>query len=236
MSHEAPIPKRHPVRFDPFVAHVAAWIEHLGERLSADVHEAERFLRLLDPDADAFAFRCFSQTPYTRRPGGDPLEQECIVPLREAWPRIIRLNRQGAGIAVAINAIEGRRRTAANVVRIRTLFADLDRPLETWPDPLPPPHMWIESSPGKAHLYWLVEGIPLDAFLPLQKGICRLLHSDDRVNGLAQAMQLPGLWHRKAPRHPHQVRIRTCLDRPRYTLSELTHHAATPAVDIRVPG
>jgi len=217
------MPRRRIIRFDPFVAHVGAWIDHIGRDLPADYSEARGFLHLLDPTAHSFAFRCFSQTPYTRQRGRDPLEQEFIAPLQAAWPQLARLNRRGAGIAVAINAIAGQQRMAANVVRIRALFADLDRPLTRWPAELPLPHIRVDSSPGKAHLYWLAEGIPLEEFIPLQKGICRLLHSDDRIIGLAQAMQLPGLWHRKDPKNPHQVRIRTRLGRPRYTLSEMRH-------------
>ena len=71
----------------------------------------------------------------------------------------IRLQEQGAGIFVTINQTDGKGRKTENIVGVRAIFVDLDgSPLEPiFSAPLSP-HIIIESSPGRYHAYWIVEG------------------------------------------------------------------------------
>jgi hypothetical protein len=77
------------IKPDPCVAHVAEWIAQQGRALIADFSEAERFLRALDPSAEVFSFRTFSDTPYTRRPGHDPLERAIHGTLADCWEALL---------------------------------------------------------------------------------------------------------------------------------------------------
>ena len=89
-------------------------------------------------------------------------------------------------------------RTNSNVIRLRSLFVDKDGGLTT---PLfectPPPHIIVQSSPGKAHAYWLVEGLSIDDFKELQIALEERFKSD-HICDLARVMRLPGFYHNKA--------------------------------------
>ena len=104
---------------------------------------------------------------------------------------------------VTINATTGGRRKAVDVERVRAVFADLDGA------PLDPvlacdlePHIVVESSPGRFHAYWIVEGLPLDQFTPVQKAIAARFGSDPIVHDLPRVMRLPGFWHQKGDAVP----------------------------------
>ena len=104
---------------------------------------------------------------------------------------------------VTVNATTGGRRKAADVERVRAMFADLDGA------PLDPvlacdlePHVVVESRPGRFHAYWIVEGLPLDQFTPVQKAIARRFGGDPKVCDLPRVMRMPGFWHQKADAVP----------------------------------
>lgn len=69
----------------------------------------------------------------------------------------MRLNEQGAGIFVMVNAGDGKGRKRANVRAVRALFVDLDgAPLEPVVNGPIAPHMVTETSLGRWHAFWLV--------------------------------------------------------------------------------
>jgi len=193
--------------FDRQVGHVALWLEERGRELEPDPVQARRFLELLDPDADFFSFRTFSETPYTRVPGGDPLERSIHAPFEQCWDELVGLNRAGAAVAVTINATNGRGRKIDDILRVRALFLDLDRP-ELCTKPLAPePDISVESSPGRFHHYWLTSGMPPAEFVPAQRALARRYGGDHKVCALNQAMALPGFWRRKALGTVSQTRL-----------------------------
>jgi hypothetical protein len=111
---------------------------------------------------------------------------------------LARLNQQGAGIFVMVNAGDGKARKAGNVQTVRAVFADLDGA------PLAPvraadlePHIIIESSPRRWHAYWLADGVPLEQFKRLQQAIAARFDSDPKVCDLPRVMRLPGFLHNK---------------------------------------
>jgi RepB DNA-primase from phage plasmid len=179
--------------------------------LKPNLADAERFLTLLDPEAESFTFQTFDDGPKKSRslaktmPG--PLDQ-CADPLRT-------LQAAGAGVFVTINHTAGGRRRAEDVDRIRAVFADLDgAPLDPVMACDLEPHVVVESSPGKFHVYWLVDGLPLDKFTLIQKAIARRFGGDPVVTDLPRVMRLPGFWHQKAE-PPFQTRISSTLPRKR---------------------
>ncbi|MFK2905676.1 primase C-terminal domain-containing protein [Dyella ginsengisoli] len=126
-----------------------------------------------------------------------------------------RLNQQGAGVFVMVNAGDGTARKASNVQAIRAVFADLDG------SPLAPvrateltPHIVVESSPGRWHAYWLADGVPLEQFKPMQQAIASRFASDPTVCDLPRVMRLPGFLHNKSA--PFSSRIIEQHGRPPY--------------------
>ncbi|HKV65626.1 MAG TPA: DNA-primase RepB domain-containing protein, partial [Rhodanobacteraceae bacterium] len=111
----------------------------------------------------------------------------------------------------------------------RAYFADFDtvQPPEVATVPLPP-HCVIESSCGRWHWYWWIDGAPLDTFADVQRAIAARFGSDPKVNDLPRVMRLPGFLHRKGT--PFRTRIVELRgDLPRYTHAEFVR---TFAIDV----
>jgi hypothetical protein len=171
-----------------------------------DQTEAQFFLDLLDPNVDRWTFQTFDDSP-AKHPH---LARVLHGSLDQHWGELAALNQQGAGVFVTVNETDLKGRAAVNVVRVRALFADLDgQPLGAALDALQDagmvPHMIVSTSPGRWHLYMLVDRFPLALFKPGQKRLIKLLGSDPSVHDLPRVMRLPGFWHRK--REPYFVGV-----------------------------
>lgn len=133
---------------------------------------------------------------------------------------LARLNAAGAGVFVMVNAGDGQGRRADNVQKVRACFADLDgaplEPVSVFPLP---PHMVVESSPGRWHAYWLVTDVPLESFRQIQQAIAQQFNADPKVCDLPRVMRVPGFLHNK--REPFLSRIVTQHDKPPYAHDEL---------------
>jgi len=165
--------------------------------------EAERFLLALDEGAESFCFQTFDDDKQRR---DKRLARTLHGALDDVWDQLERLNAEGAGVFVAVNAVaHGAARRASSVERVRAVFADFD----PWPQEPPQfplePHLIVESSPGRRHCYWLVDDLPLGAFRAVQAGIAARHGSDRSVIDLPRVMRLPGFWHCKA--EPAMTRI-----------------------------
>jgi hypothetical protein len=161
----------------------------------------EAFLSCLDRDAREFSFRTFSDSPYTRQAGFDPLERAIHSSLTGCWGELAELNCAGAAIAVTINQTNGRSRTVEAIRRVRALFLDDD--LGITPECFElPPHMRVITSKGHSHYYWLVSDLALSDFSRYQACLAARFAGDHRVVALNQAMQLPGFWRRKQVTRP----------------------------------
>jgi hypothetical protein len=173
--------------------------------------EADRFLKLLDPSAIKFTFQTFDdceQRKECRRETGekDPYAKILHGTLGEHFDTLVRLNDQGAGIFICVNETDFRGRTAKNIVRVRSLFVDLDgAPIGPVMTARPAGHIIVESSPGKGHGYWTVTGVALGDFTAFQKELAARFNGDPSVHDLPRVMRLPGFFHRKA--EPFMVRI-----------------------------
>ena len=119
---------------------------------------------------------------------------------------LCELNSQGAGVFFTVNQTDLQGRQSKNIVGVRSFFIDLDgvsldpvlsAPLE--------PHIVVESSPGRYHAYWIVEGAPLDQFSTIQKKLISKFSADPCVHDLPRVMRLPGFLHNKQA--PFMVRV-----------------------------
>jgi RepB DNA-primase N-terminal domain len=162
-----------------------------GEPLP-DRATAERFLTALDPGGK-FTFQTFDDNADRKE---RELARHPYGTLAEHWNMLCRFNARGAGIFVTVNETDGGGRSAKNIIRVRACFVDLDGA------PLPSsfhvnPHIVVESSPGRWHLYWLVKDCPLDQFSTVQKRLAAYYGGDKAVHDLPRVMRLPGFIHRK---------------------------------------
>jgi hypothetical protein len=202
-----------------------------------DLSLAAAFLTRLDEEADSFTFQTFAdraELKVTKADGRkwDPLARVLHGTLEQHADTLRRVNDQGAGIFVTVNATNGQGRALANILRVRALFADFDkadavaaaerdrRRLE--------PHLVIESSPGKRHLYWFVDTLALNQFKPWQQHLAAECGSDPSVNDLPRVMRLPGFAHRKGA--PFQVRILADSPHRLYTETDFVAAFGAPGV------
>jgi putative DNA primase/helicase len=196
--------------------------EALGEwTIKPDREAAERFLTALDPSTLNFTFQFFDDNADRKR---KDLTGFVHGSLAQHWDTLCRLNAQGAGIYVTINATDFKGRSAANIVRIRSLFIDLDKA-----GPLPEkfhaePHIVVESSRDKYHVYWLVRDCPVDQFTALQIRLIAAYDSDAKPKDLSRVLRLPGFIHEKVKDGVRSLPFRSDLveasDRPAYVVAD----------------
>jgi putative DNA primase/helicase len=191
--------------------------------LEPDLDEARRFLELLDPDAERFVLQTFDDGPQKSR----SLAKTWLGTLDELASPLARLQGGGAGVFVTINSTVGGRRRPQDVERVRAGFVDLDgAPLDPVMSCSLEPHVAVESSPGKFHAYWIVEGLALEQFTPVQKAIAQRFGGDPKVCDLPRVMRMPGFWHQKGS--PFRTRIVQVNERLPYSAEAIL--AAFPPV------
>jgi AAA domain/RepB DNA-primase from phage plasmid/Primase C terminal 2 (PriCT-2) len=184
--------------------------------------DATRFLRALDPNASSFTFQTFDDD----RSREDPhLAKILHGSLTGVSAKLERLIAKGAGVHVTINETDGRGRKRANIVRVRALFVD-DVSLELVRQSEPKPHIITESSPGRYHAYWRVEGVTLEEFSSMQLALIKRFGSDPNVHSLEHVMRLPGFMHRKGT--PFQSRIVSISDHSAYSSSKFERAHIVP--------
>lgn len=111
------------------------------------------------------------------------------------------LNEMGAGIYLTINETDLKGRTKDNIIKVRSLFADLDG------IPIGPvlgydPSLVVETSPSRYHCYWFSSQVPLDGFSEMQKSIIRTFKADPSVHDLPRVLRVPGFYNKKDEEHP----------------------------------
>ncbi|MEI6135641.1 MAG: phage/plasmid primase, P4 family, partial [Desulfomonile sp.] len=111
---------------------------------------------------------------------------------------LAHLNGLGAGISILVNEGDGRGRKAWNVLRVRAVFVDLDdSSLDCIRSAPLRPHIIVESSPGRYHVYYLIEGLALEDFKAVQLSLAERFNGDKSVCDLSRVMRIPGFHHRK---------------------------------------
>jgi len=135
-------------------------------------------------------------------------------------------NRSGAGVFLTVNETNLHGRKASDVIRVRAVFADFDGvPL---PNSFPlDPHVIVESSPGKWHVYWCCS-IPKERFRGTQLAVAQQFDSDRAVIDLPRVLRLPGFWHLKGA--PFKTRIHKLSGDDAYRDEQI--FAAFPATEV----
>jgi RepB DNA-primase N-terminal domain len=195
------------------------WISHCEVTILPDRDAAERFLAALDPAASQFTFQTFDDDADRK---SKDLARILHGSLNQHWGELCRLSASGAGVFVTINETNGRGRTAADVVRVRSLFVDLDE-VAALPEKFhAEPHIISESSRGKWHAYWLVRDCSPGEFGPLQQRLIRAYGSDPKVKDLSRVLRVPGFVHQKVKdgvrSMPFRSRLVEAHERPAYAV------------------
>lgn len=170
--------------------------------LQPDIAEARRFLGLIAPDGDV-VFQTFDDDE--DRKENDPEEAKKLAWSSRKFDALAAMNARRAGVFLTVNAVDGDRRKAEKVTRVRALFADFDGvELPTVWDI--EPSVLVNTSPAKFHAYWLIDGdFPREEFPDAQRAIAARYGTDPVINDLPRVMRLPGFWHQKG--EPYLVRI-----------------------------
>ena len=139
--------------------------------------------------------------------------------LKEVPYKVENLARVGVFFAVNVLASDAQRRTADQVRRVAAVFLDLDGAPLPASFPIQPTAI-VESSAGKFHVYWAVDGVPLEEFRVMQQTLAKLYGSDPAVCDLPRVMRLPGYWHGK--KEPGElVRLTSLTPEAQYTRADL---------------
>jgi hypothetical protein len=162
--------------------------------LTPNLAHAQAFLTALDEGSDAWTFQTF---PDDGRRSKD-LTHVLHGGLETHGRKLEALNARGAGVFVTINETDGYGRTKANITKIRAMFVDLDgAPIEPLRKATAPPHIVVETSPGRFHAYWRVSGCSLDACEPALKQLIKRYGADASCSDRCRVLRLPGFIHRK---------------------------------------
>ena len=117
---------------------------------------------------------------------------------------LTKLNRQGAGVYFTVNETNLQGRTTKHITKVRAVFCDFDG------TPLPEkfnvtPHLIVNTSKNKYHVYWLVSDMPKDSFRLYQQALASKFGSDPVIVDLPRIMRVAGFFHMK--RQPYPVKI-----------------------------
>jgi len=106
------------------------------------------------------------------------------------------LNTKGAGIYFMFNEGNGTGRNNKSVIKIRGFFQEDDHecklklPLE--------PHFVVQTSPGKFHRHFLVDGLSPDDYKQLMGVMISEYGSDPNAKDLARVLRVPGFMNNKS--------------------------------------
>lgn len=156
--------------------------------------------------------------------------------LQQHWQELCDWNNKGYGIFVTPSEMDGSGYDASgfplkdengntkqgdllsNVTAIRAHYVDLDsltamHDLQRASGHFPPPQFMVQSSPNKAHVYWILNPSQRyqdnGFFNQLQRKLAQLYNGDSRVHDATRVMRLSGFYHCKGA--PHLV---TCASAP----------------------
>jgi hypothetical protein len=172
-----------------------------------NIDKAQAFLQRFSPTGEVTF-----QTYYDKRPG-DPEGPDGLARIRHGTvtqhvAEFLKLQSQRVGVWFCVNETDFQGRSEKNITRVRAVFVDTDgAPLEPIVTGPLEPHIVVETSPGKYHVYWLVAGIPLHDFRTLQKALAARFGTDASICDLPRVERVPGFYHQKDPDNPFLVRI-----------------------------
>lgn len=189
------------------------------DSLKPDFGMANRFLKALTDNKDKFVtFQMFCEGK--NRKQNRYAKHEHLEVTRTNFEKLSERQKESYGIFVMINKGDGKGRKAKNVVKVRALFIDLDgSPWEPAAKMLKP-HIIVETSPERYHLYWKVSDCSLDEFKPIQQDIAKKFNGDLSCVDLPRVLRVPGFFHLKTDK-PFMTYLMKSNDFSPYTTKEV---------------
>lgn len=159
----------------------------------------------------------------------DPYAKVHIGTWEKLKPTLTTFNKNGASVSLTINHTVGGRKVE-HVQSIRAIWCEFDGPHPA-PEWLVPPHITVESSPGKFHFYWLTDhSVTANDHARLMATMVGKWESDSSATDVVRVLRIPGFLHQKVDASkgligsPWQVRLRSAEARdalPLYTRDQL---------------
>lgn len=112
--------------------------------------------------------------------------------------QLVAANITGMEVAMMINS--GTSRKSDAITRVTAIFADFDEGVMTEEQLLKlpiKPHLIVETSPGKFHVYWRIKDCDLDQFKRVMKALAVKLASDINICDPTRVMRMPGTYNHK---------------------------------------
>ncbi len=188
--------------------------------LNQDFTMAHRFLDILTGGAnETITFQFFDDKNKKNRAAAKIQHRNRSRMGQQVYDSFQDKQKAGCSVCVMVNRGNGKGRAAKNVVGIRALFIDLDGPSPEPATKMLKPHVIVETSPGRYHLYWLVSDCALEQFTPIQQAIVRKFNGDKQCCDLSHVMRVPGSLHLKG--EPFLTRIVEANDFPRYSTKQI---------------
>ena len=167
-----------------------------------NLEEACRFVEMFGKGSHAW--QTFDDNKTRKSP--DLVSKDWYGTFEAFQNRLVQKNAGGAIVAVCINKCKNGKRIKANITEIRAIYVDTDGvPLQPILDAGPKPHIIVESSPGKYHVYWMVDDCPVERFEAIMLALANKFGCDKQVCNLNTVMRLPGFLHQKG--EPFLTRI-----------------------------
>lgn len=164
-----------------------------------------------------------------RKPAIKKLYRKLHGTLNQHAETLASLNADSAAICMMVNAGNLKARNNQAVQTVRALFVDMDEPP---PDPSEssldkirraeiPPHLITETSPGKFHAFWRVDGVTPAEYTRYQLAMAYRFGGDPSVKDASRVARVAGFLHQKSGL-PFQSRIVDVLDCEPYPITELS--------------
>ena len=169
----------------------------------------KRFFELFE--RDTWIWQTFSGKAYkdqNTKNGRDSLAKVTKATVDGFEAQAQELQDKGADIFFQVNI--GTSRKAADVTEVAALFLDLDgapvAPVinDARAKAIPTPNAIVCTSPGRYHVYWLVEDCATSQFRQAQKLLANRYGGDPAIHDLSRVMRAPGTMNNKTIT-PHPV-------------------------------
>jgi len=122
-------------------------------------------------------------------------------------------NRAGSDVFIGMNPLKdgASSRTKDNVKEIRHVYLDLDEDAKAAmanvrdSQDTPPPNFVIDTSPGKHHVVWRIEGVDIEQAESLLHSLANQFGGDKAATDATRVLRMPGFANRKYPTEPEFV-------------------------------
>lgn len=181
-----------------------------------NVNDIQKFVSTFHPGP--YSFQTFDDDK--SRDDKKLVSKDWYGTLNEYIGKLTARNLRGANASLCINVNAGAKRAKDKIVKTTALWVDTDgAPLQPILDMGVTPHMIVESSPGKYHVYWLTEDCAVDQWEAVMRALAEKFNCDEKVCRLQTVMRIPGFLHQK--NEPFLSRIKEFNpDLPKYKTDE----------------